>query len=758
MPDEGKSNNVVIDITDTRYNVIKRCSRALNWVMVRDGKRVTGRKKSKTAKDPDSQVTKRIPWRVKWLDTGAVTHEILAAMVPGQQVNHFPGTSIIVQKCRLARVLQRLQNEYGEDLFGFHPQSWSLPYELPKLVAWWARQARRNKATIIVKPDSSSRGQGIRLLTTRAELAAMAFEPGARYAAQVYIARPLLVSGFKFDLRVYVCLAQVAPVISAFVHRRGLVRFCTTPYAKPTAENAADAFMHLSNYSINKYNTAAKHCPPQVPQHKQQTGTSDASQGGTESKDIPAQEDGCKWELEALWSVLRDQHGEARVSQLWNEIKSVVSRTLLAVQEPLRHQYVATFSRNNAHCFELLGFDILIDEHLNAILLEVNSSPSLHSDTHLDKQVKGEVVDDLFRLVNHRATSHSTNTSPEQTKPHSNSPRAGEEEVLRSHESSADHVQMGGFEAVLPLDQSAPHFEELTAVARDTPSVYQIPAKEARRRKALGEERSLEKERRATHSNNSKRPPWGGRGSAGKGRETTEDITSPLPGTHATTTIDDERHECADDRQQTCQTTDEDPAAQERYAQYRKHAKERAAAASQRRLEFLSRAKHVVNRRVHQAHAHAYGGGQVIGGAQQVASGPALENRTVALLPWSPFATCTSDSSGGTLGFQGVSMHNNNNNNNNNRMGVRPAPPPMQSTPRSQSYMSSSGRMARTRLPTAQLLADFSHVAHSGRTTTNRSTIHHALGKATRQMQPQIDLQARTWHVPDLRPSAFAKS
>jgi len=43
--------------------------------------------------------------------------------------------------------------------------------------------------------------------------------------------------------------------------------------------------------------------------------------------------------------------------------------------------------RNN--CFDLLGFDILIDSNLKPWLLEVNLSPSLNTDSPLDLKIKG---------------------------------------------------------------------------------------------------------------------------------------------------------------------------------------------------------------------------------------------------------------------------------------------------------------------------------------------------------------------------------
>lgn len=58
-------------------------------------------------------------------------------------------------------------------------------------------------------------------------------------------------------------------------------------------------------------------------------------------------------------------------------------------------QYVP-YSQN---CFELLGFDILIDSELNPWLLEVNLSPSLGCDSTLDQRIKAALVSDLFTLT-----------------------------------------------------------------------------------------------------------------------------------------------------------------------------------------------------------------------------------------------------------------------------------------------------------------------------------------------------------------------
>jgi D-alanine-D-alanine ligase-like ATP-grasp enzyme len=51
-------------------------------------------------------------------------------------------------------------------------------------------------------------------------------------------------------------------------------------------------------------------------------------------------------------------------------------------------------------CFQILGFDILIDKAFKPYLLEVNCSPSFGTDSSLDYKIKKNVVADAFRLLN----------------------------------------------------------------------------------------------------------------------------------------------------------------------------------------------------------------------------------------------------------------------------------------------------------------------------------------------------------------------
>ena len=54
---------------------------------------------------------------------------------------------------------------------------------------------------------------------------------------------------------------------------------------------------------------------------------------------------------------------------------------------------------NRTSCFEVYGFDILIDKRLKPWLLEVNVLPSLSSSSPFDKKVKTMLICDVLTLV-----------------------------------------------------------------------------------------------------------------------------------------------------------------------------------------------------------------------------------------------------------------------------------------------------------------------------------------------------------------------
>ena len=54
---------------------------------------------------------------------------------------------------------------------------------------------------------------------------------------------------------------------------------------------------------------------------------------------------------------------------------------------------------NDKHCFEMYGYDILIEDNLKPWLIEVNASPSLSTTTEADRKLKMSVMESVFNIV-----------------------------------------------------------------------------------------------------------------------------------------------------------------------------------------------------------------------------------------------------------------------------------------------------------------------------------------------------------------------
>jgi len=65
------------------------------------------------------------------------------------------------------------------------------------------------------------------------------------------MAKPHLVDGLKYDLRLYVFINGINP-LRIYLYKDGLARFATVKYQKPSEKNMNNLFMHLTNYAINK--------------------------------------------------------------------------------------------------------------------------------------------------------------------------------------------------------------------------------------------------------------------------------------------------------------------------------------------------------------------------------------------------------------------------------------------------------------------------------------------------------------------------
>ncbi|NXM24773.1 TTLL4 polyglutamylase, partial [Oxyruncus cristatus] len=280
-----------------------------------------------------------------------------------QKLNHFPGSFQIGRKDRLWRNLLKMQARCGKKEFNFFPQSFILPQDIKLLKKAWEEGASRQKW--IVKPPASARGIGIQVIHKWSQL------PKRRpLLVQRYLHKPYLIGGKKFDLRIYVYVTCYDP-LRVYLFKDGLVRFASCKYSS-SMESLSNKFVHLTNYSVNKKNTEYK----------------------SNSDETACQ--GHKWALKALWNYLSQKGVNSEA--IWEKIKDIVIKTIIA-SEPYVNSLVKMYVRRPYCCHELFGFDIMLDENLKPWILEVNISPSLHSNSPLDVSIKGQMIRDLLNLA-----------------------------------------------------------------------------------------------------------------------------------------------------------------------------------------------------------------------------------------------------------------------------------------------------------------------------------------------------------------------
>ena len=285
----------------------------------------------------------------------------------GSIVNHFPGSWTLGRKDGLAKILTEQQRRLGGHEYNFIPRTFTLPADRASLERAIAEGSLQGDGAFIVKPLNSSRGRGIHLCSDLDEL-----ELDAKVLVQEYIAKPLLLQERKFDLRIYVLVTSFEP-LRAYTFEQGLARFATQPYSPPSAYDVGDRSAHLTNYSINKHD--------------------DAYVANVNAEDDAT---GHKWSLAAVYRALAEKGVD--VVALRRRIDSLLAKTLIAAQPHVCSKYAQHFSRRGA-CFELFGFDVMLDAHMHPWLIEVNVSPDLASTSPLDRQLKGTLATDVLHLV-----------------------------------------------------------------------------------------------------------------------------------------------------------------------------------------------------------------------------------------------------------------------------------------------------------------------------------------------------------------------
>lgn len=177
---------------------------------------------------------------------------------------------------------------------------------------------------------------------------------------QKYIENPLLIDGRKFDIRAYMIVVCMKPYL--VLYQPGYVRMSLNTY---TTENfAKDKITHLTNNSVQK-------------NHPEYKTLKEKSIISIESL------------VENIIAMGKVQTREEYSVKVDKKIQEIMTLIFQVIKDKLDRKF---------GCFELFGFDFLLDDALNPYLIEINTNPALYTDTQVQKDLLPKLVEDIVKM------------------------------------------------------------------------------------------------------------------------------------------------------------------------------------------------------------------------------------------------------------------------------------------------------------------------------------------------------------------------
>ena len=177
---------------------------------------------------------------------------------------------------------------------------------------------------------------------------------------QKYLEKPLLYQGRKFDIRIWV-LFITNRENEIFIFKEGHLKAASLQY-NPDSD---DLFIHLTNYSVQKYHShfSELEIGNEIPFHDFQ------------------------FELDIKHTLKNFR------KDIYPKIVRIVRLTGGAAKKGKMN------FMGFKNCFEIFGYDFILDENYKPYLLEINSNPGLEFSSPLIKKLLPRMIDDAFKLT-----------------------------------------------------------------------------------------------------------------------------------------------------------------------------------------------------------------------------------------------------------------------------------------------------------------------------------------------------------------------
>ena len=225
----------------------------------------------------------------------------------------------------------------------------------------------------ILKPSNLSRGRGVTCVNSLEPIEqSLNATNDTGVIVQKYIENPLIINKRKFDIRQWVLVTSLNPLV-IWMWKEPYLRFGAEDYIM---DDLSNIYSHLTNNSIAKHSI----------QYKNEKNFN-----------------------EDMWTCFDFEHNFGK--KLWDEIHEKIKNAIICSFYSIRQEIKA---RANSH--ELYGYDFMIDQDYNVYLIEVNASPALDYSTKITEKLVKSMVKDLIELVIDYDNARNYDKMPESKK------------------------------------------------------------------------------------------------------------------------------------------------------------------------------------------------------------------------------------------------------------------------------------------------------------------------------------------------------
>ena len=174
---------------------------------------------------------------------------------------------------------------------------------------------------------------------------------------QKYIERPFLYKGRKCDIRIWVLLTHK---MESYIFKEGHLKASSVNF---DTDNF-DSFVHLTNYSLQKYN-----------------------------KCFSKFEKGNEISFKSFQDFINTQENSFNFyEEIFPKFIEIIKHTMLCAKNKIN-------LNNRNYCFEIFGYDFMMDEDKNIYLIEINTNPGLEISSDLIGELVPRMIDDALLLT-----------------------------------------------------------------------------------------------------------------------------------------------------------------------------------------------------------------------------------------------------------------------------------------------------------------------------------------------------------------------